>query len=110
MTLSIMMMMVMILLGCWKTKLQQMRLFAVVLFVLVKKAVEELWRFSGSPPGVLWGPSLTLSGSLSSQVPQPLLLVVLSSQLGNLTSPCGVLTVDMAIMVKTQQQRPHTRS
>jgi len=57
MTLSIMMMMVMILLGCWKTTLQQMRLFAVVIIVLVKKAVEELSRFSRSPLGplrVLW--------------------------------------------------------
>jgi uncharacterized membrane protein YqjE len=62
MTLSIMMMMVMILLGCWKTKLQQMRLFAVVLFVLVKKAVEELWRFSGSPSGFLWDPLGPLVG------------------------------------------------
>jgi len=42
----------------------KMRFFAVVVFLLVKHAVEELWSFSGSPPGVLCGSSGTLGGSL----------------------------------------------
>jgi len=56
MTPSIMMMMVMILLGCWETKLQQMRFFAVVVSLLVNRAVEEFWRFSRSPLRILWDP------------------------------------------------------